>query len=315
MTRGSPRFPPHITPFRMLVLAGLCLGIPGIVAAAMLVRSVLLPLASACLQACARDPLLMNLARVGAATAVAAVVGSTVAGGAVLAAQLRSTRRLYRDIATRVSSPSARVERLARRLGMEGQLTYVRDPRPYAFCYGLLNPRICLSSGMARTLMPQELQAVLLHELHHLRRRDPLKVLICRTVAGALFLLPVAGQILDRFLLEKEIAADAEVVGRLSIAPLAGAILKLYRTPSPYRYAPAAAIGSFDLMGERIRHLTGRAGRTSPSRRKKAATLAVVLALLLVSVGSVYAASESVPGGGSCCPPGATCPLPGGDTE
>lgn len=296
------------------MLLAVAVGLPGLAAAPVLFQSVLIPLASACLQACARDPVLMHLARGGAALATAAVGGGLVAGLLVLGSQLRSTRRLVRRMRSLASRPPGRVAGMVRRMGIGDRLTYVLDPAPYAFCYGFLSPRICLSSGMARTLTSRELRAVLLHEACHLRRRDPLKVLISRVVAGALFLLPVAAELRDRYLLEKELTADAEVVERLSPPALATAILKLCRSSAsrPLSDLAAAAVGPFNAMGERIRQLTGPGRRRAQLERwRVAASLAVVGVVLAASVGSGYAAVQSAPAGGDCCPAAASCPLPG----
>ncbi|MGE5617779.1 MAG: M56 family metallopeptidase [Sphingomonadaceae bacterium] len=305
-------------PFEAVLLLGLALGGFGLIAAFLLCQRVLIPLASACLQACASDPMLMQIARAGAGLTVATVASGLAAGTAVLIEQLRSTFRLIRQVESRVGRVPPGLARLASELGIRGRLTYVLDPAPYAFCYGFLSPRICVSSGMARTLTHRELRAVLLHESVHLRQLDPLKVLLSRSVAGALFLLPAAAQLRDRYLLAKELSADAEVADRLSPRPLAGAILKIYRSASrrPVADLAAAAVGPFDMIGERIRHLSRPTVRLAPLGRWSAAlSLGVAAAILFATVGSGYAAERSQPVGGSCCGSGSVCDLPGGTVE
>ncbi len=295
------RFPR--APFQKVLLLGLILGIAGLFAAVRLCEGVLIPLASACLQACARDPMLMNLARGSASLSVAAIGSGLAAGLVVLGSQLRSTRRLVHRVESREGRPPKRLARLACQMGIEERLTYVLDPAPYAFCYGFLSPRICVSSGMARALTLRELRAVLLHEGCHLRHRDPLKVLISRAVAGALFLLPVVAELRDRYLLDKELSADAEVVDRLSSRPLAGAILKICRGGyHPVGELAAAAVGPFNVIGERIRHLARPGEGPAPlGRWKVALSLAVVVVILLATVGSSFAAERAAPAGGACC--------------
>ncbi|MHB0869473.1 MAG: M56 family metallopeptidase [Chloroflexota bacterium] len=301
-------------PFETILLLGLAIGGAGLIAAFLLCQRVLIPLASACLQACARDPMLMQIARGGASLAVAAVGSGLVAAMVVLTGQLRSTRRLVRQMEARAVRAPRGLARLAGGLGIQGRLTYVLDPAPYAFCYGFLSPRICVSSGMARTLTRRELRAVLLHESVHLRQRDPLKVLLSRMVAGALFLLPAAAQMRDRYLLHKELSADAEVMDRLSPRTLAGAILKIYRSSNqrPVADLAAAAVGPFNVMGERIRHLARPDDRPAPlGRWRIVLSLAVVATVLVATVGSSYAAERSQPVGGICCSSGTSCNLEG----
>lgn len=303
--------------FRAVLLLGLILGAAGLVVAALLCQAVLIPLASACLQACARDPNLMNLARGSAGLAVAAIASGLLTGLAVLALQLRATRRLVSRVESRGRPAPGRLARLAAELGIEGRLTYVADGEAYAFCYGFLSPRICLSSGMARTLSRQELRAVLLHEACHLRHRDPLKVLVSRMVAGALFLLPVAAEMRDRYLVEKELSADAAVVEQLSPRPLAGALLKICRgTPRrPGAELVAAAVGPFNLFGERIRRLAHPSEGPAPlSAGKLLMSLVVVALILLSTVGSGYAAERTLAAGGGCCASGSSCSVPAGES-
>jgi len=294
--------------FRAILILGLLVDGAGLVIALLLCIKIVLPFASACLQACASNPALMALARGSASLVVAVAVGSLLAGSWVLAGQWRATRRLVKQVESRMSTPPRSLVMLASRARLERHLVYVSDPAAYAFCYGFLSPRICISSGMARKLSRQELMAVLLHEGHHLRHRDPLKVLVSRMVAGTLFALPTAAELRDRFLVEKELAADAHVLAHLSPEPLASALLKLCRAGNarPVEALAAAAVGPFNVLGERIRHLAQPPGRLSPLRPIRiAASLAVVVVVLLASVGSTLAAGRSLPAGGSCCGTGA----------
>ena len=93
--------------------------------------------------------------------------------------------------------------------------------RPLAFCAGLLHPRVYVSTGAVQRLSEDELAAVVEHEAHHARRRDPLRILIARAIgeAYALTALPRREQALA------ELAADAAAVRRRGAAPLAAALL------------------------------------------------------------------------------------------
>lgn len=297
--------------FRVALLLGLLLGGAGLAAAVALSRSVLAPLASACLRACSSDHLPVFIALGCAGLLVAAVGGGLLGGLAVLARQLRATGRLVGQVESLSTAPPARVARLASRLGIDHRLTYVRDPAAYAFCYGFLSPRICISSGMARRLSNRELQAVLLHEAFHMHRRDPLRVLLARLVAGVLFLLPAARDLRDRYLVEKELVADDHVVGQMSMRPLAGALLKICRSAGRRPIHAAAAVGPFDAVGHRIRHLACPSEGPAPlSVRRVAASLAVVALLSMATAGSSVAAERSLASAGGCCTSGAVCDSP-----
>lgn len=82
------------------------------------------------------------------------------------------------------------------------------DDRPRAFCHGLLRPRIYVSTGTLAALRRSELGALLAHERHHARRRDPLRLALARVLGGALFFLPALPPLLERYTDAAELAAD-----------------------------------------------------------------------------------------------------------
>lgn len=310
--------PLRVTPFRGLLLLGSAIGIVALGASIVLCLEVLIPFASACVQACARDTFLMTIARATAALSVAVVASGLVVGGAVLAKQIMATRRLVRQVESGSMPPPEAVAKLASEMGFAGRLTYASDPDTYAFCYGFRSPRICISSGMAGSLSIDELRAVLLHESFHLRRHDPLKVLASRIAAGALYLLPLAAEMRDRYLVDKELEADAHVMDESSPQALAGALMKLYRSSAPHSIGElaTAAVGPFSVVSARIHNL---AGHPKPKMTMRLATvvasLAAVGVVLALTVGSTFAAERSAPAGKACCSQPVYCNLAGGGSQ
>lgn len=309
ITRGS-----RFGPFGSTLLLGGVLGTFGLITAGVLCAEVLIPFADACRQACALDPRLMTFARGSAALLVAVVGSGLLVGAGVLVRQVAVTRGLVRRVQSRSGPLPDALAPLASSLGLRGRLVYVVDPAPYAFCYGLFSPKVCISSGMAQKLSAEELRAVLLHEIEHGERRDPLKVLASRSLAAALFLVPVAASLRDRYLLQKEIDADSRAVEGTSPKVLAGALLKLQRSRSHRSLAElaAAAVGPFNVLAERVRRLAHPVGSRYPlGAWRLAASLLTVLVLFVATLGSTYAADRAV-SPGPCCAAGATCSLSAG---
>ncbi len=107
-----------------------------------------------------------------------------------------------------------------------GVVRVIADEIPRAFCHGLLRPRVFISNGTLDALSPPELEALLAHERHHARRRDPLRLALARVLGGGLFFLPVLPRLLERYAEEAEIAADEAALGDgRNIAALAAALL------------------------------------------------------------------------------------------
>lgn len=142
-------------------------------------------------------------------TSVAALILGSGAFAVVLLA-VRSALRQIRD--TRRFVASLHVIGPAR---VGPPRTYVfADDAPNAFCAGLLRPRIFVSTGTLETLRRDELDAVLAHEAHHARSRDPLRLLLARTARDGLFFLPGMHDLAERYaaLAEAEAAADGAAV-------------------------------------------------------------------------------------------------------
>jgi Zn-dependent protease with chaperone function len=144
-----------------------------------------------------------------------------------------------------------------------------------AFCAGLLRPRVFVTSGMVAALAAEELDAVLVHEAEHARRRDPLRRLAGRAAADVLVWLPLVGWWSRRRLEDAELAADRAAIDRVGRTPLARA---LRATAIP---AAAAAVGArFDGAGPaRVTQLLG--DQLPPRRPPLAACLLSLLGLIL----------------------------------
>lgn len=183
------------------------------------------------------------------------IVGLTIFS---LGRQWWITQRLIHRLLGAQANLPRRLRRLAQELDLREYLDYVADSSmAYAFTYGFRQPRICLTSGLLRLLDERELRAVLLHERHHLVSRDPLKIWMSRALSSALFFLPIAHDLRDRYMAGKEIAADeATAASFKNELPLASALLKLLNANSrPLGVEGLAAIGSFNVTEERIQRL------------------------------------------------------------
>jgi BlaR1 peptidase M56 len=140
----------------------------------------------------------------------------------------------------------------ARRPRSYGDVIVVDDVEPRAFCSGFLRPQIFLSTGTLRDLRGDELEAVLAHEEHHRRRRDPLRIAIARVFSHAFFFLPILRRLSDRYCAMAELAADDAAVRttRGGGATLASALLSFNATAHPH--------GAVGIAPERVDHLMGR---------------------------------------------------------
>lgn len=153
---------------------------------------------------------------------------------------------------------------------------------PDAFCAGYLRPQVYVSRGAVETLSPVELRAVVTHELHHVRQRDPLRLVLVRSLADGLFFVPLLRRTSERYAALGELAADEAAVRRLGTrAPLASALLQFSGPPAQ----PAPVVG---IAPERVDHLMGDpdAGRwrLPPAQAGRSALVLIGLVGLLAAV-------------------------------
>ena len=238
---------------------------------------------------------------IGLALPLAVVVIAAVRFARSLAVQLWNTRLLVLAAEQRLTPRPASLDELAADLGLAGRLHLVDDESAYTFTQGLWRPQIWMSTGLLALLDTSERRAVLFHERHHLRQRDPLRVLLSRSLAEALFFLPLAASLRDTYLAAKEVEADqASAADNV----LASALLKLLRQGhSLPANASLAAIGPLDVTRKRIDRLVHQTPAFSLSDvvRLRHVVASVLLAVALMATSYISTTRAATPlDGGEC---------------
>lgn len=203
--------------------------------------------------------------------------------------QLRRTHAAIRTILRlphRVL-PTA-VADLVESLGIENRVNLVLCASPTAFCYGLLRPRICITSGLLAALAPDELEAVLRHERHHLRRYDPLRVLLWTMISGTFWWLAEQA---DQAHLLRELAADRTVIAEQGRTPLASALFKLLTLPRAEQLTRRdLAISGLSVTDARIDQLVQCEERVAQRQRSWHWLLLVAVLLFAMPLCSILMA-------------------------
>ena len=166
---------------------------------------------------------------------------------------------------------------------------------------GLFRPMLLLPAGIVERLKPRQLEAVLAHELCHIRRRDNLSSAIHMIVEAIFWFHPLVWWIGARLVEERERACD-EAVLSLGSEPhdYAEGILNVCRS---YLESPLSCVSGVTgaSLKKRIQAiLTGHAPDGLNSARKVALALAGMAALVVpVASGIISAArirAQSQPG-------------------
>ena len=166
---------------------------------------------------------------------------------------------------------------------------------------GWRRPLLLLPQGIAERLSPSEMNAILAHELCHVRRRDNLLALIHMIVEAMFWFHPLVWWISARLIEERECACDEDVVNRGNAPDLyAEAILKVCRWSTESPLACVAGVTGGDLK-RRIEQIMTARDVPGLSFAKKAALAiagaAVLTAPVLVGIANAPVILAQPPSG------------------
>jgi len=176
--------------------------------------------------------------------------------------------------------PSFLAQGVPVRLGATGQEPSVA---------GLLRPYISLPLGIERLLSKKELDAVLIHEIAHARRRDNLIGLLYEIALCGLWFHPLVWLTGLRLAMFRELSCDDSVIESSRGADLVTAMAKLAAPGKPHSLRAGAAT----LFSHRVTRLTA----SQPERTSRVAD-----SLLIVVFSAVFLACvlETIAHTGSC---------------
>jgi len=149
----------------------------------------------------------------------------------------------------------------------------VSDKVTVAGLWGIRKPTVLLPEAAASRLSDEELEAVMLHELLHVERRDNLAVVLQKAITTVLWFYPLAWLIDRKLSEERERACDEEVI-RLGKSPetYVSGVLKVARACVEQRLVGISSIGGASLK-RRMKHLLS----TEPPSKLGAPARALIL--------------------------------------
>jgi Zn-dependent protease with chaperone function len=210
-------------------------------------------------------------------------------------------------LAARTVFLAARALRAARRAELRGLALAAAVPRQVAgggtawivpadqlaaHCAGLRRPRAIVSTGLLDLLTPAEQEAVLAHEVAHIRLGHPRVLLLGAVIARSYRWLPPARLAWTRLRRDLEAAADDEAAAAAGTAPLLSALAKAAlaaaASPPPAPGSPAPAFAEPADLRYRVHRLQ------HPSARGTRAALTLPLTGALLTFALAWAACQAL---------------------
>jgi Zn-dependent protease with chaperone function len=200
---------------------------------------------------------------------------------AVLSKGWHETNQITRLQPLAAAAPDwSRVHALPASILSRARVVLVDAEEPFAVTVGYLTPRVLVSTGLLRSLNGAEFEAVVRHEAAHVRRRDPLRLLISDGCQTALPFVPLVAGLARTFRVRKELEADAETIAAMgSPAPLASALSNVLVAMS----GPCPAGAGLSPTEARIDALLGRPSEQT-GRSLLFATIVSAPALAFLSI-------------------------------
>ena len=121
------------------------------------------------------------------------------------------------------------------------------------------NSEICLPKGICSRLSHDEITSILAHELAHLKRYDPAKVVLLQILGTIFFFQPLVTRLIRKITLEAEYKADEWAIAQTgNPLSLAKSLLYFANSKTTPRLATGASSGDFQLLSRVKRILNSR---------------------------------------------------------
>ncbi len=209
----------------------------------------------------------------------ASVVGAIWLAGALWMA-VRLALRLKADRHTNPADPSRWTDATTSAF-VKGVPVWLARDQQGPRVHGMFRPHISLPHGIERLLTEEELDAVLLHEVAHARRRDNLIRLVYEVGLCGLWFHPLAWLTGSRLALYRELSCDESVIASARGRDLVSALAKLAVPEDGY----LLQAGASSHFGDRLARLVS----PQPQAMRLAANLLLTILFTGVLVTGVYA--------------------------
>ncbi len=189
-----------------------------------------------------------------------------------------------------VEAVDAIVAEKSKELGLSSlRVIFSRRDDFAAFTTGFMKPVIVINESMCGFLEQREMEAVISHELIHIRQRDTLKNWLLNLIRDITLLNPLSSLLLKGYLLEKEVICDQKAAALAGQKPheYAAILLKVWRSILDRQRPGLAVVSSFtggSGMERRIEALLDR----KQDQGKQSGLVAIFCSIFLFSLALLF---------------------------
>lgn len=141
-------------------------------------------------------------------------------------------------------------------LGIQEKVLVFTQTKPQAFCFGIRNTKIYISTGLVQLMNQKELEVILRHEKYHLEHRDTLTLLLATMIESLFPFFPVVSDFIRVYRTDREVAADnAAITNVTDKQSLKDVLRKLIQYETDINPILLPAMMSVDTLEARIRSM------------------------------------------------------------
>lgn len=180
---------------------------------------------------------------------------------------------------------------LLEKFDLREKVTIVNQKKPQAFCFGFLNPKIYISTGLLKLMSVSELEVILKHEKYHLENRDAFTMLLATLVESLFPFFPILSDFIKIYRTDREVKTDQFATSGSAVKKSLSTVLKkLLKLEPMINPAFIPGIISADTLEARIQSLLSlKTSYKTVGRRNLFISLVSVIALVGLMVTPVNA--------------------------
>lgn len=175
----------------------------------------------------------------------------------------------------------------------------VNSYKPFAFCFGIISPRIYVSNKLIQILSKKELEVVIAHENYHLKSHDTITLSLANIFESLFPYLPIIFDIVKHYRIERELMADEfAIIESGGNRNLISVLKKLLKYKPQFSYAGIPAIAEIDTLTPRINKLVNNYDFIKKFRFRNliisfiSVLVLVTLAIIPVSTAEIHSSGD-----------------------